>query len=404
MFNNNIPFTLNFVPKVGVQQSSLPIQLSDLDLLQLNLLSKQSYQSALPNNLAPQIFSSLPQSNIPYNFVSSALPPFGSALLGLNYINSLIESNLKLKMLDQSLKGASLDKLMHHNLPLSVRNQTNTAHDILKNFQHETLKISPQITSSQIDPETAFTLCKARRIQNINETEGLSSEAFKISVPSNTEELPSEVRRKVPTPKENPAKSQATPKESPNQSILEEKSLSPKFSKNNQVDGLEVKREKRVYRKSSDRIKKKLVKQLAITRPSDDSRPLNQLQLQKINTDQRLTEEKKKYDEEVVQKYLKPAENCEIKVGGDHQAKIPKLTKTSRHRNLKQVWDPECYNETKEYLDLLEKLLEGSLIEQKALRMLKIKNFNVDSVVKMIKKKRIYFKSVYTAQVETEAK
>jgi len=133
-------------------------------------------------------------------------------------------------------------------------------------------------------------------------------------------------------------------------------------------------------------------------------RGLNRLQELRRKEEQEMKKIQQKEQEESLKQYLHPEGRTETRVGDCYQAVIPALSQERPPRVTKALkWSPECDCDYEEYLTLLEKCVGPYINEQKALLLLKKKNMDIDKAIKTVKKKRSYFKDLFTVTIRDDS-
>lgn len=95
---------------------------------------------------------------------------------------------------------------------------------------------------------------------------------------------------------------------------------------------------------------------------------------------------------------MRVPEDPKIYIGSDHQAVIPSITRTpSTHIHPeKAVWNPEGNgHDWDKFTQFIDVALGDDIMVEKPLRLLARRDYDVEKVIKMIKKKRNYFKEYF---------
>jgi hypothetical protein len=105
--------------------------------------------------------------------------------------------------------------------------------------------------------------------------------------------------------------------------------------------------------------------------------------------------------EDPPKKYLRCGGSSVTNIGEQYQSVIPACVKNpSSRRNNTPVWDPSTDCDYRRYLKKITELIGGHLKEEKALKFLKWKNYDVEEALRIIKKKKNYFRDSMTFREE----
>lgn len=171
----------------------------------------------------------------------------------------------------------------------------------------------------------------------------------------------------------------------------------PKPSKKSrEVQKENTRREKKIKLKMIEKDEPKLDERLV---EPLETRKLNKLQIMRQTQEEIIEEAKKNLAETNLRNYLKVDENSkEIRVGTSYQAVIPPLgEKRAINREVKRTWDPEVKCDMEKYFKELDAMLGEGVVEAKALKLLTRKEYNVEESLRMVKKKRNYYKEFFKA-------
>jgi hypothetical protein len=172
-------------------------------------------------------------------------------------------------------------------------------------------------------------------------------------------------------------------------SDLEEKDISARESRRSR-------REKKAADKQSDRAEQAINYSQRLTRRT------NKIQTMQITQVIEEKVEKKPLVEVNLKEFLKCVDSPTIQVGLQSQAVVPAVEKKFRssRREFKQVWNPSVDCDYQGYFKRIIEIIGGQIKEERALRFLKWKNYDSEEALRIIKKKKNYFRDSMTIREE----
>jgi len=78
----------------------------------------------------------------------------------------------------------------------------------------------------------------------------------------------------------------------------------------------------------------------------------------------------------------------DTRIGETFQTLVPEKGTKREPKQLTNKWNPDWTDKSDEYLKRLFEIIGGEIIQEKALKFLKWKNFDVDEAMRIVKKKK----------------